>query len=758
MSVTKKYKIDRYIGELLESELPFLPSGIIEKSHTGMGATHMELTSKRNSIIVEPIKITAYTKVSHYNEQSESNVQKALYVGSAIGSQDESTEDSSIQSYVSNKSIKHKKIVCVADSLKRVVEFLIQANKLKDYFLLIDEIDSIQNDSSFRKTLENCLDIYFMFEADKRAVLTASMLDFTNAKLNEEPRTQFLLKTDKRIPIEVYSQSNSDKTLIKLILDKYSQQDGTVVVVLNSLKLLETVIVTLLKYGVESSEISVLCSKDSEARFSGYYNDLENKEYPGRICFITSAYFTGYDIVHTYHLLIYTSVNHPNTLFSGGQIKQISGRLRSKEHLSISLIRRIFLSPEELNRNSSLLKLSNLTTKDLLESSEAMLQTMQCLSHNLNHYRDELDVLNIFRNGALNALSVNNASIIRQALTLEGQKLEFKQYVRSDFFIDSKKEQIRIIKDLYSIESSERFELELSSNGFEIVHKQLFSDIEMEKISETVEQRLNKEFLLVLKSLESIDEYELYFWLKSKQLIPTTNQVKVILKLMLRMLKFYSPQEIISTVLEKMYDSKKERMRNKTALDSMALYISFQTSGKDFTLRILLKHYFQEGVTYNRKQIFEIMKIISSKSGLDIIKNSTKEKDVMRVANQLVYFKRTRVKNRELLKFLTIVQLEEVRSNSIFCKMNDNMLFSKKVYSIEELLNLNSKVTRENQYLLMNEEVQLLDDPDYVDHMLDENRFNGVDAELYFGDDYAEDADPNKSYDLTQFSINDDFE
>ena len=758
MSVTKKYKVDRYIGELVDSALPFLPSGIIEKSHTGMGATHMELISKRNSIIVEPIKITAFTKVSQYNQYNQGNMQQALYVGSAIGNQTESTTISSIQSYIRNENIDYKKIVCVADSLTRVVECLIQVNKLKDYFLLIDEIDSIQNDSSFRKTLENCLDIYFMFDSDKRAVLTASMLDFTNDKLNEEPRTQFYLNTDKKIPIDVYSQGSGEKTLIKLILDKYSLQDGTVVVVLNSLRLLETVIGTLLKYGVKPSEISVLCSKDSEARFASYYNDLENKEYPGRICFITSAYFTGYDIVHTYHLLIYTSVNHPNPLFSGGQIKQISGRLRSKEHLSISLIRRIFLSPEELNRNSSLLKLSNLTTKDLLESSEAMLQTMQCLSHNLNQYRDELDVLKIFRNGALNALSVNNASIIRQALTLEGQKLEFMQYVRSDFFIDSKIEQIRIIKDLYSLESTERFELELSSNGFEIVHKQLFSDIEMEKISETVEQRLNKEFLLELKSLEFIDEYELYFWLKSKQLIPTTNQVKVILKLMLRMLRYYSPQEIISTVLEKMYDSKKERMRNKTALDSMALYISFQTSGKDFTLRILLKHYFQEGVTYNRKQIFEIMKIISSKSGLDIIKNSTKEKDVMRVANQLVYFKRTRVQNTELLKFLAIVPRKEVRSNSIFCNLIENKLLSKKVYSIEELLDLNSNVTSKNQSVSMNETIQIWDDPDYIDQLLDENRFDGVDAEIYFGDDFAEDADPNKTYDLTQFFTDEDFE
>jgi hypothetical protein len=44
-----------YCSEILSE----LPCGIIEKSHTGMGATHLELHSKRNSIIVEPVRITA---------------------------------------------------------------------------------------------------------------------------------------------------------------------------------------------------------------------------------------------------------------------------------------------------------------------------------------------------------------------------------------------------------------------------------------------------------------------------------------------------------------------------------------------------------------------------------------------------------------------------------------------------------------------------------------------------------------------------
>ncbi|MBC7423212.1 MAG: hypothetical protein H7334_07120, partial [Ferruginibacter sp.] len=51
-----------------------MPYGLIHKEETGIGATTLELKAKRNSIIVEPIKVTASTKA--YKEKG------AFYVGS----------------------------------------------------------------------------------------------------------------------------------------------------------------------------------------------------------------------------------------------------------------------------------------------------------------------------------------------------------------------------------------------------------------------------------------------------------------------------------------------------------------------------------------------------------------------------------------------------------------------------------------------------------------------------------------------------
>jgi len=52
--------VNEYISEL---DIKVLPGGMLVKSDTGMGATHFELVSHRHSIVVEPIRVTAASKV-----------------------------------------------------------------------------------------------------------------------------------------------------------------------------------------------------------------------------------------------------------------------------------------------------------------------------------------------------------------------------------------------------------------------------------------------------------------------------------------------------------------------------------------------------------------------------------------------------------------------------------------------------------------------------------------------------------------------
>jgi hypothetical protein len=49
-------------GTWLGDSFNFLPPGIIDKRETGIGATTLEINSKRHSIIIEPLRITVVEK------------------------------------------------------------------------------------------------------------------------------------------------------------------------------------------------------------------------------------------------------------------------------------------------------------------------------------------------------------------------------------------------------------------------------------------------------------------------------------------------------------------------------------------------------------------------------------------------------------------------------------------------------------------------------------------------------------------------
>ena len=61
-----------------------MPHGIVDKQVAGIGATSLEIDSKRNSIIVFPTKILAYNKWQR-------NKTKLLYVGGKINDERDTT-------------------------------------------------------------------------------------------------------------------------------------------------------------------------------------------------------------------------------------------------------------------------------------------------------------------------------------------------------------------------------------------------------------------------------------------------------------------------------------------------------------------------------------------------------------------------------------------------------------------------------------------------------------------------------------------
>jgi len=105
--VIKRVKLSDVFGKI--------PHGHVIKSETGMGATTLELRAERNSIIVQPLKITASAKAVKHPE--------SIYVGSATNEYGR-VSNKRLLAYCKDPAIKYKKILVVADSLPRVIKVI----------------------------------------------------------------------------------------------------------------------------------------------------------------------------------------------------------------------------------------------------------------------------------------------------------------------------------------------------------------------------------------------------------------------------------------------------------------------------------------------------------------------------------------------------------------------------------------------------------------------------------------------------------
>jgi hypothetical protein len=306
-----------------------LPSGLIDKKATGIGATSCELKSPRNSIIVVPTRALAYTK-----SQSHPN---SFYLGSPYGSIQTRIKDSDIRNYLDSKTV-NKKFLVVADSLPRLVN-LIGDIVFDDYFIMIDEIDCFQSEFGYRPKMESSLEYFFQFK--EGCLVSATLIEFTNPKINQLTRIviDYTNKNIKHLNI-IRNSSKIIKTVAELIQDYMSdkvywediekESNIKLLVAYNSVESIMEVISIL---PIELREkCKILCSEKSRVKTIldniEYYDELSNNLLPAEINFITSTYFVGVDIDELFCPLLINDSKIQHTFLSLEKITQIAGRCR----------------------------------------------------------------------------------------------------------------------------------------------------------------------------------------------------------------------------------------------------------------------------------------------------------------------------------------------------------------------------------------------------------------------------------------------
>lgn len=346
------------------------PYGLIKKNRTGVGATTLELNSKRNSIVVVPTRALAYNKAKNSKVVIGEEVKyKIQYVGGVITRFNIPT----IEEYLADEAIPDKKFIVVADSLPKLLDKLGKEN-YKDYFFMVDEVDSYQYDAWYRPTLENVIDYYFDFPSKQRCLVSATIGRFSNEKIEEEPVINVTFNQPQPRDIKLLHTNNVIATTIRQINSILEiDPNAKILIAYNSvrrgiLQIIESLDETL------KSKCAILCSSRSRQYAGDYYSeDIINGELPNQITFMTCTYFVGIDILERFHLIsiaegLYFQLH---TLLSEDKLEQIAGRCRHEDglisetviyHSRARIARSVFLFPptpeaveEEIKEDAQLL-------------------------------------------------------------------------------------------------------------------------------------------------------------------------------------------------------------------------------------------------------------------------------------------------------------------------------------------------------------------------------------------------------------------
>jgi hypothetical protein len=559
----------------LSDILNYLPSGIIDKKAPGMGATTLELRCARNSIIVAPTKSLAYNKALK---------ESALYVGSKMFSHLKDSSSKDVEKYIRNcqKESRFIKIVVVADSLWKVMTAIDKLNlPLSDFFLMLDEIDTYQIDSSYRNKLVEVVDYYFKFPVANRNMVSATILPFTDPILNnQERKCSIEYESIPSRDIKIYYTNNVNRVCSRKIEKLVAETaEEKIVIAYNSVKdIIE--IIELLPDNVKK-ECGIACSERSGEKAGNYYVRIDdNGVLPKRITFITSTYFNGIDIYDKFHLIDVVNNSKTYSLLSDERLYQIQGRGR-KGILSECLIK----------QNSKVTGKFKETVEErrekLLQAARSTINVNKCM---VKHYRSDevgLKLLKMTRD-AMSEFEIEGTKLVRYNRENE--------LVTAYFNIDSHIENYRISRDLYSeINALENtlqeqghkiqtavFNLEFTADQKEIREK-LASDSKSSKKEQLAQA------IIDLKEIEftEVDQY-----------IKKAEGVAKSLGLKYKKLGVYlkNPPKVIDLLGENI---------EKRKFDDLMRAVVFKACSETHPLKKRLKSSFKKGERYTSEQILE---------------------------------------------------------------------------------------------------------------------------------------------------------
>lgn len=340
-----------------------IPSNcILNKTLTGLGATHSEIHSKRSSIIIEPNVPVILGKLDH-NDNLE-----AVYARCT---------PYNLKKYL-QMDIQYKKIITTPESFHKIRKTAdeLHINIYKTFFCLFDECEKVTQDIDYRRKISQ--PIYDFFRFENKAFVSATPLPMSHPEFEKQGfqmikiEPEFNYKKDLTLIV-----TNSYYRCLQRVLD--SLKDSKHICIFFNV----TDGITELINNLGIMDYKVFCSQDSVNKLlkRGMPQAYSQIDYPlAKYNFFTCRFYSALDIriyKHKPDIIMLTDLRTANWTIIDPftEAIQIQGRFRKRGNDDITY--------------NSLTHISTVNTEIKVRSNEEIRNRVERFIEDYNLLKDE---------------------------------------------------------------------------------------------------------------------------------------------------------------------------------------------------------------------------------------------------------------------------------------------------------------------------------------------------------------------------------
>lgn len=259
-----------------------IPSNVIlDKTVTGLGATHCELYAHRNSIIIEPNVPVILCKLENEELKLEGVYERVTPMPLA--------------KYMTSQDIAYKKILTTPESFYKITREAIKTGInifSEDWFCLYDECEKITQDHDYRSSISLPMQDFFSFK--RKAMVSATPLEPSHPMFEAQnfKRLKILPSYNYRKDLTLIVTNSFKKTLIERLAELAESE--CVCIFMNKTDSIEAIIEEL---GI--NDYKIFCSEKSLKKLNrrGISNAFSQIDYPlAKYNFFTCRFYSGLDI------------------------------------------------------------------------------------------------------------------------------------------------------------------------------------------------------------------------------------------------------------------------------------------------------------------------------------------------------------------------------------------------------------------------------------------------------------------------------